>query len=403
MAPSLPAVFGTVQPVTHGEVQRGARPPAGRIPVAGPWVTDREIRYVAEAAEYDWYANAGRSVPRFESALADYVGVRHAAAVPHCTAAIHLALLALEIGPGDEVIVPESTWVATVAPVFYVGARPVFADIDIVTWCIDPTSVEHLVNDRTKAILPVDLYGGMPDMGALRVVADEHGLAIVEDAAQSLGATSHGGSAGSFGDVSTFSFHGTKIATTGEGGMVLTDDEHLFRRIQSLRDHGRTAGNHRYFTTDEIAYKYKMSSLQAAFGLAQVERIEELVERQRQIFQWYEARLGGIDEVVLNAEPAGTRNTYWMVTAVFDPAIAWQSRDLMDALDAEGIDTRPFFPPLSSLKAMAEVEDIARARSENTVAHDLAERGLNLPSAAILTEADVDRVCATLLRIVGLR
>jgi perosamine synthetase len=370
-----------------------------RVPVAGPWVTSREIQYVADAAEHDWYQNAGRSVPRFEAALAEYIGVRYAAAVPHCTSALHLALLAHGVRPGDEVIVPESTWVATAAPIFYVGARPVFADIEPTTWCMSPESVQECVTDRTRVILPVDLYGGVPDMDALDALAERHGLAIVEDAAQSLGATWHGRHAGSFGSVATFSFHGTKIATTGEGGMVVTDDPDIAQRISALRDHGRTAGNHRFFTTDEIAFKYRMSSLQAAFGLAQIERIEELVARQRQIFAWYSDRLEGIDGLTLNVESPGSRNTYWMVTVILDADLGWQTHDLMSALDSRQIDSRPFFPPLSSLNAMRDVPDVLRAQQRNSVAYDLSHRGINLPSAAILTEADVDYVCENLLMI----
>jgi perosamine synthetase len=365
-----------------------------RIPVAGPWVTEREVRYVAEAAANDWYGGAGQALRRFEQAFAQNVGVKHAIAVPHCTAALHLAILAFGVGPGDEVIVPESTWVATASPIFYVGATPVFADIDPVTWCVTAETIERAITPRTKAIIVVDLYGGTPDMSAIRQVATRHGLPILEDAAQSIGAERDGRKAGSFGDIATFSFHGTKTVTTGEGGMLVTDSTAHYERCAFLRDHCRTAEGFKYFVTEEIGYKYKMSSLQAAFGLAQLERLEELVGRKRQIFAWYEARLKDVPGISLNHEPPGTRNTFWMVTAIVDAARGLENRKMMAHFDQRGIDTRPFFPPLSSLQAFAGTPDAGRAKERNPVAYELGPRGINLPSALTLEEGQVDRVCA---------
>jgi perosamine synthetase len=370
--------------------------PSGRIPVAGPWVTDREVRYVAEAAAHDWYGRAGESVKRFELAFAERVGVKHALAVPHCTAALHLSMLALGIGPGDEVIVPEATWVATASPIAYVGATPVFADIDPVSWCITAESIERCLTPRTKAVVGVDLYGAIPDMDAIEALARQRGFAIVEDAAQSLGARLRGRNAGSFGDVGTFSFHGTKTVTTGEGGMFVTSRDDLAARAAFLRDHGRTPDGFRYFVTEEIAFKYRMSSLQAAFGLAQLERLDELVARKRQIFAWYRERLQDVGGVTLNAEPEGLHNTFWMVTVLLDGAYRLDNRQMMDYFDARGIDTRPFFPPLSSLPAFAGTRDAAPARERNRVAYGLSPRAINLPSALMLVESQVDRVCATL-------
>jgi perosamine synthetase len=376
-------------------------PPTGRIPVAGPWVTELEVRYVAEAAANDWYGRAGESVRRFERAFADAVGVKHALAVPHCTAALHLSMLALGVGPGDEVIVPEATWVATATPIAYVGATPVFADIDPVSWCVTAESIERCITPRTKAIVVVDLYGGLPDMEAIEALARRHGIAVVEDAAQSLGAYWHDRSAGSFGDIGTFSFHGTKTVTTGEGGMFVTNRADLFERAAFLRDHGRTAADFKYFVTDELAYKYRMSSLQAAFGLAQLERLEELIARKRQIFSWYRERLQDVGGVTLNVEPAGMRHTFWMVTAVLDRAYGLENRRMMDYFDAHGIDTRPFFPPLSSLPAFASAPDAAGARARNPIAYELSPRAINLPSALMLEEPQVDRVCAALRELLA--
>ncbi len=367
-----------------------------RIPIAGPWITDLEVRYAAEAAETGWYSRAGHFVQRFEEAFAEYHGVKHAVAVPHCTSAIHLALAAYGLGPGDEVIVPETTWIASAAPISYVGATTVFADIDPNTWCMSPASVRECVTPRTRALVPVGLYGLMPDMPALRAIADEHGLRIIEDAAQTLGSRLLGKLGGTYGDVGVFSFHGTKTLTTGEGGMLVTNDSDLFERVLVLRDHGRTKANFKNFYNTEVAFKYRMSSLQAAFGLGQLERVDELVAKKRQIYRWYSERLSDLPGLALNAEPEGHVSSFWMVTAVVDPTYGLSTPELIEAFDREGIDTRPFFHPLSSLPAYAETASAQGARLRNPVAYDLARRGINLPSAMKLEEAQVDRVCSAL-------
>jgi len=364
-------------------------------------VTELEVQFVADAAANDWYREAGKSVGLFEREFADYLGVAHAAAVPHGTSALHLAMLALGVGPGDEVIVPDSTWVATAAPLAYEGATPVFADTDPVTWGISAASVERCLTPRTKAVVTVDLYGGTPDMGALLAVTSPRSLPILEDAAQAIGSSWHGRPAGALGDVAVFSFHGTKTLTTGEGGMFVTDRDDLFARASRLRDHGRTPNDHRFFVTDELGYKYRMSSLQAAFGRAQLQRIDQLLARKRQIFEWYEARLRDVPGLSLNPSVPGMHNTYWMVTVVVDPGYGLETRDLMARLDDADIDSRPFFPPLSSLPAFDGYATAHEARGRNPVAYDLAARSVNLPSALMLTEADVDRVCEALVSILG--
>ena len=367
---------------------------AERIPVAGPWVTDLEVRYVAEAAANDWYGTAAQSVGLFETEFAEYLGVAHAAAVPHGTSALHLAMIALGVGPGDEVIVPEATWVASAAPVVYVGATPVFADVDHNTWCIDPASLERCITPRTKAIVTVDLYGSVPDMGAIGELVQ--GIPIIEDAAQAIGATWHTAPAGTLGDIGVFSFHGTKTITTGEGGMIVTDRSDLFSRISTMRDHGRSQANHRYFTTDEIGFKYRMSSLQAAFGRAQLSRIEQLLEKKMQIFHWYRDRLADIPGIQLNCDRPAVHNTFWMVTLVVDRSYGLSTNEMMQYFDRHAIDTRPFLPPLSSLTAFSEYATVAGAADRNPVAYDIAARSINLPSALMLTEHQVDRVCTDL-------
>lgn len=370
-----------------------------RIPIAGPSITQKEIDYVTDAVTNAWYDQAGRYHSRFEAAFAAYTGRKHAMALPSCTSALHLSLLGLGIGPGDEVVVPDATWIASSAAITYVGASPRFADIDPNSWCLSAESLERTLTPRTRAVIVVDLYGNLPDMDAILEVAERHGLAVVEDAAEAIGSEYHGRKAGSFGATSTFSFHGSKTLTTGEGGMLVTNDTALFERCSFLRDHGRPPGD-RLFWNTEVAYKYKMSSLQAALGLAQLERIEELVQQKREIFAWYQEALAGEDRIQLNHEAPGVKNTYWMVTAVVDEGLGLTKDRLMSELGLRGIDTRPFFHPLSSIPAYAELPEASRAREANRVAYDIASRAVNLPSALNLTPAQVGQVAEALLEIV---
>ena len=367
-----------------------------RLPVAGPSITDHEVDLVAAAVRSAWYEDANEVTDRFERSFAERVGRRHAVSLPSCTAGLHLSLAALGVGPGAEVIVPDATWIATSAPISYVGATPVFADVDPTTWCIDVTSVESLITRRTRAIIAVDLYGGMADLTALEALCQERGLALVEDAAEAIGSASAGRPAGSFGHTSTFSFHGSKTLTTGEGGMLVTDDADVLARVQVLRDHGRSPGDVAFYN-QEVAFKYKMSALQAALGQAQLDRLDELVDGKRAIFGWYRDRLGHLDQLQLNAEPPGTHNSYWMTTVVLDPALGVTKEELAARLDAQGIATRPFFHQLSSLPAYADAPDASRARDANATSRRLGRYGLNLPSALRLTEDDVDRACTALL------
>ncbi|MBP9181557.1 MAG: DegT/DnrJ/EryC1/StrS family aminotransferase, partial [Fuscovulum sp.] len=256
------------------------------IPVAGPSITEREGELAREAAMGAWGPDHYRYNARFESMMAEYVGVAHAVSLPHATSGLHLALAAAGIGPGDEVIGPDVTWIASMAPVSYVGATPVFVDILPDTWCLDPAAVEAAITPRTRAIIGVDLYGSMCDWAALRDIATRHGLVLIEDAAEALGSTYAGQQAGSLGDMAVFSFHGSKTITTGEGGMLVTNDAHLHARVQKLRDHGRPPGD-RFFLNDEVAFKYKMSAVQAALGIAQMERIGALIDYKRRLFGWY--------------------------------------------------------------------------------------------------------------------
>ena len=371
-----------------------------RIPIAGPSISQREIDYATDAATNGWYVDAGEYPRRFEEAFADYLDVKHAVSLPSCTSGLHLALVALGVGPGDEVVVPDLTWIASAAPIQYVGATPVFADVDEKTWCLSAESVSACLTANTKAILPVDIYGGMPDYTALQRVADEHGLKIIEDSAEAIGSEFNGRKAGTLGDIGVFSFHGSKTFTTGEGGMFVTDNDDLHARVLRLRDHGREPGDV-YFQNTEVAFKYKMPAVAAAIGLGQVERAEELVARKREIFEWYREALAGVEGLTLNHEPAGTKNTYWMVTAMLDPKHDFPKEKLMAALDQEGIDSRPMFNPLSSLPAYEGQSGSILAAQRNEVSYRLSPYGINLPSALCLEYVQIEQVVKTLLRLLG--
>lgn len=372
------------------------------IPVAAPWITAREGDLAREAALGAWGADHYRFNARFEQMVAEFVGVQHAVSLPHATSGLHLALAAAGVGQGDEVIGPDVTWIASMAPVSYVQATPVFVDILPDTWCIDPVAVEAAITPRTKAIIGVDLYGSMCDWRRLREIADANGLFLIEDSAEALGSTYSNQQAGCFGDASVFSFHGSKTITTGEGGMLVTNKTDFYERVQKLGDHGRSPGD-RFFQNDEVAFKYKMSAVQAALGIAQLERINEMIEYKRGLFRWYNDRLSSIRGLTLNAEPHHVKNSYWMVTVVPDADYSHNKYSLQAALAEQRIDTRPFFSRLSRIKAYERFSDAARFLPDHCNGDGPADRGINLPSGYGLDESTVDRICASLVKALGSR
>jgi perosamine synthetase len=291
------------------------------------------------------------------------------------------------------VIVPDLTWIGSAAPITYCGARPVFADVDPATWCLSVDSFAACVTSRTKAVIPVDLYGSLPDVDGIREIATRHGVAVIEDAAEAIGSEHQGRKAGTFGDIGVFSFHGSKTMTTGEGGMLVTDHSDLHDRVLVLADHGRRPSERGMFWNHEVAWKYKMSSMQAALGLAQLERIDELVNRKRQIFTWYQTELAATDGLTLNCEPPGTRNSYWMVTAILDRKLGIQKDRVIRLMAERGIDVRPVFHPLSSLPAYESWPEAVAARQRNAVSYRLSPCGVNLPSGMSMTEDKVRFVC----------
>jgi perosamine synthetase len=360
-----------------------------RIPYTRPSITELEQRYAADAVANGWGERCYGYIGRLERAFADHLGVRHAIATSSCTGALHMGLAALGIGPGDEVILADTNWIASAAPIVHLGATPVFVDILPDSWCIDPRAAERAVTPRTKAILAVHLYGNLCDMDALLALGERRGVPVVEDAAEAVGSVHHGRRAGSIGRFGAFSFHGTKTITTGEGGMFVTNDDDLHERVLTLSNHGRARGQVRQFWPDMVGFKYKMSNVQAAIGCAQVERIGELVARKRAILAAYRERLADLPAIAMNPEPAGTVNGAWMPTAVFDASAGVTREALQRAFAEENVDARVFFHPLSGLPMFAP-------RPGNRNAWDIPGRAINLPTYHDMTESELDRVSGVL-------
>jgi len=364
--------------------------PLKMIPVTGPSITKKEIDYISQAAKEGWGENYIKYVTLFEQKFAAYVGRKYALATSSCTGALHLSYLSLGLKKGDEVIVPNITWVATIEPLYYIGAKPIFADIDPKTWCLDSTKIEKLITKKTKAIVTVDLYGHIADMKKISVIAKKYKLKIVEDAAEAVGSEYYEKKAGSFGDISCFSFHGSKTLVTGEGGMLLTNSKKIIDKAKYYNDHCKDP--HKIFWNLEIGYKYKMSNMQAACGLAQLERVDELSTKKRQIFSWYQKKLSKIKGVQLNTESDHTKNTYWMITVVFDKKYKISKEKLIKQFSEYNIQIRPFFYPLSSLP-------FTKTKSNTPVAFDISSRAINLPCGANLTKTEVSHICKVLLKI----
>ncbi|MCL2624824.1 MAG: DegT/DnrJ/EryC1/StrS family aminotransferase, partial [Planctomycetaceae bacterium] len=288
-----------------------------KIHYTKPSITEREIRYATEAATVGWGARCYDYIDEFEKRFQDYLGVKYVHATSSCTGATHLGLVASGITSGDEVILGDINWIAVAAPMTYLGAKPVFVDVLPDTWCLDPAKVEEAITPKTKAIIAVHVYGNLCDMERLRKIADNHGLLLIEDAAEAIGSVYHGHKAGSLGDFGVFSFHGTKTITTGEGGMFVTNNEYLFNKVKTLNNHGRSPHTTKQFWAEAIGYKYRMSNIQAAIGCAQMERIDDLVAKKREIFLEYQKLFADTTDTIMNPEPTGIVNGYWMPTIVF--------------------------------------------------------------------------------------
>jgi perosamine synthetase len=365
---------------------------SNRIYYTKPSITDIEVEYATDAARNGWGERCYEYIGRFEDAFKSHLGVNYAIATSSCTGALHMGMAALGIGPGDEVIMADTNWIASAAPIVHLGAKPVFVDILEDSWCLDPVKVEAAITPRTRAILAVHIYGNLCDMDRLLAIGEKHGIPVIEDAAEAIGSQYRGKRAGSMGAFGSFSFHGTKTVTTGEGGMFVTNDARLYENVLTLSNHGRARGQKKQFWPDMVGFKYKISNLQAAIGCAQVQRIDELIARKREIFASYRRLLQDHVEITLNPEPQGTVNGAWMPTAVFSSESGVTRERLQAAFAADNIDARVFFHPLSSLPMFDE-------QKQNRLAWDIPERAINLPSYHDISNEDLVRVVETLHRV----
>lgn len=364
---------------------------SSRILYTKPSITPLEVEYATDAAANGWGDRCYDYINRFEAEFKKHLDVGYAIATSSCTGALHMGMAALGIGPGDEVILADTNWIATASPIVHLGATPVLVDILPDTWCLDPEQVERAITPRTKAIVAVHLYGNLCDMDRLLAIGARHGIPVIEDAAEAIGSVYHGKRAGSMGGFGAFSFHGTKTLTTGEGGIFVTNDAALFEKVLTLSNHGRARGQTKQFWPDAVGFKYKMSNIQAAIGCAQLARVDELIAVKRKIYRQYCERLGGLQGVALNPEFPGISIGAWMPTVVLGSELGVSREQLQAAFQADNIDARVFFHPLSSLPMFTP-------RPTNRVAWDIPTRAINLPSFHDISPAEIDRVAMVIER-----
>lgn len=349
-----------------------------------PYFTGREKEYVNDCLESTWISSRGAYIDRFEKLFAEYTGIRHATTVSNGTVALHLALMSLGISPGDEVIVPTLTYVASANMIVQTGATPVFVDSLRDTWQIDPAAIQKAITPRTKAVMVVHLYGGACDMTRITEICRTHNLLLVEDCAEAFGTRYEGRHVGTFGEISTFSFFGNKTITTGEGGMVVTNDPTLFEKAYRLKTQG--VSPHREYWHETIGYNYRMTNICAAIGLAQLEHADRILEKKRQIARWYDRYLCH-KSVKRQAVCRNTEHSWWMHSILVDSE---QHRDdLRRYLKTAGIETRPLFPPIHRLPPYKN--NIVLATAE-----EVSGRGVTLPSYPDLCEDDVALISETI-------
>jgi perosamine synthetase len=364
------------------------------IPVSQPLLDERALSNVEEAVRTGWISSEGRFIAEFERRWAEYCGVTHGVAVCNGTVALELAMAALAPPPGSEVILPSFTIISCAAAVLRTGCRPVLVDCEPDTWCLDVAEVRRKITGKTRAIMPVHIYGHMADMNPLMELAHQFGLAIVEDAAEAHGAEYHNRRAGGIGAVGCFSFYANKIVTTGEGGMIVTNDAKLAERARSLRNLAFRP-EQRFFHT-EIGYNFRMTNLQAAIGLAQVERVEEHVSRKRRMATLYGERLSQLNGLILPVERPTVKNVYWMYGIVLDDSVGMDAARLGALLKEQGVDTRPFFLGMHEQPVLRELGLFTG--ESYPVTERIARRGLYLPSGLALGESEIDQVCEAVKR-----
>ena len=358
-----------------------------KVPVNEPIISKEAKQYVQEAMDTGWLSAAGPCVEKFEKMFAEYIGVKHAIFVTSGTAALHLALATLDLKEGDEVIVPDFTMIGSIFPIMYTGATPVFIDVEPDTFNIDVSQLESKITNKTKAIMPVHIYGHSCDMDPVMEIAKKYDIAVVEDAAEVHGGTYKGKRCGSIGTINAFSFYGNKIITTGEGGMVCTNDDALAMRARSLKDLAHSP--EKRFLHTELAFNYRATNLQAAVGLGQMENIDMFLERKKSMAQKYNTLLADIKGITLPTTKDYAENVYWMYALLVNDELGMTRDELCIKLKEKGVDTRDFFLPCHSQPA---VQKVFPSTESFPVSEDIAERGFYLPSGIAITDEQIEYV-----------
>lgn len=360
-----------------------------RISLAQPQLSGNEYKYLMDAFLSTWISSTGKYITKFEDSFAKYCGVKYGVAVSNGTTALHLALVALGIGTGDEVIIPDITFAATINAVLYTGATPVIVDIEEDGWCIDPQEIRKAITKKTKAIIPVHIYGQPCNMQEISLIAKEHSLYVIEDCAEAHGAEWEQKKVGSFGDISCFSFFGNKVITTGEGGMCITDNQELSEKMRILRDHGMSKEKRYYH--EVVGFNYRMTNLQAAIGVAQVERLEEILLWRERLEEQYRERLSKVDGIVLQPKNLVQRKKIaWLVSILVDE----NKRDIIiNELKKNGIDVRAFFIPLS------EMDIYSKYATKCSNSKAISKRGINLPTTIEINGEVIEKIAGILERV----
>jgi perosamine synthetase len=360
------------------------------IPVCVPLLGDKELEYVVDCIKTNWISSKGKYVEEFENKFAEYCNCKYGVSTTSGTTAIHLALASIGLKKGDEVIVPAFTMIGSVFPIIYCGAKPVLVDAESETWNMNPDPIEEKITDRTKAILPVHIYGHPCNMDNIMKLAEKYDLYVIEDAAEAHGAEYAGKKTGGLGDIGCFSFYANKIITCGEGGMVVTNDPKIAETAKSLRDLSFPKGA-RVYVHSQVGYNYRMTNMQAAIGLAQLERIDEFVEMRRKNAKLYNALLSDVRGIQLPPEKEWAKNVFWMYSVLVEPEFGASRDDLIERLANKQIETRPFFVPMNQQPVF---ENMHFFRGETfPIATELSKKGLHLPSSSGLKEIEINYIC----------
>lgn len=367
------------------------------IPVNQPLIAKNALKYVTDCIKTGWISSAGSYITKFENEFARFIGVKHAITTTNGTTALHLALATLRIGPGDEVILPDHTMFACADAICYTGAKPVVVDVERDTWNIDVQKIEKKITKKTKAIMPVHLYGHPVDMDPLMRLAKKYRLYVVEDAAEAHGALYKGSVVGSFGTINAFSLYANKIVTSGEGGMVVTNDKRLAARARTLHDLAHSPK--RRFLHEEIGFNYRLTNLQAALGLAQLEEVNRFIAKKQWMAKLYNELLSRVEGITLPPHKKWARNVYWMYSILIEDSFGLTRDQLTQKLKEEGVDTRTFFIPLHKQPALINLGYYTGKEKNYPVSDEISEKGMYLPSGLAITEEQIQMVVSSIKKI----